>query len=249
MDDVERKKNYNCDVTYGTNNEFGFDYLRDNMKYNIEEMVQRDHFYCIVDEVDSILIDEARTPLVISGSTEDKSDQYFVCNKFVKQLNKDDYELDEKNKNVMLSEKGIDSIEKISKTYGILKNNNFYDPQNINLVHHINQALKANLLFFKDTDYIVIDNKIQLIDEFTGRVLEGRRFSDGLHQALEAKETREGLEAIRERQYSSPLNEMYYAGGGIAGIRRPWAIPPASGPMPQGGRLSSQFNRVKKLTE
>jgi len=188
MNDVERKKNYNCDVTYGTNNEFGFDYLRDNMKYNIEEMVQRDHFYCIVDEVDSILIDEARTPLVISGSTENKSDQYFVCNKFVKQLNKDDYELDEKNKNVMLSEKGIDSIEKISKTYGILKNNNFYDPQNINLVHHINQALKANLLFFKDTDYIVRDNKIQLIDEFTGRVLEGRRFSDGLHQALEAKE-------------------------------------------------------------
>jgi len=188
MDDVERKKNYNCDVTYGTNNEFGFDYLRDNMKYNIEEMVQRDHFYCIVDEVDSILIDEARTPLVISGSTENKSDQYFVCNRFVKQLNKDDYELDEKNKNVMLSEKGIDSIEKMSKTYGILKNNNFYDPQNINLVHHTNQALKANLLFFKDTDYIVRDNRIQLIDEFTGRVLEGRRFSDGLHQALEAKE-------------------------------------------------------------
>ena len=188
MDDLIRKKNYTCDVTYGTNNEFGFDYLRDNMKYNIEEMVQRDHFFCIVDEVDSILIDEARTPLVISGSTEDKSDQYYVCNKFIKDLGKDDYELDEKNKNVMLSEKGIDRIEKISKTYGILKNNNFYDPQNINLVHHINQALKANLLFFKDTDYIIRDNKVQLIDEFTGRVLEGRRFSDGLHQALEAKE-------------------------------------------------------------
>ena len=188
MTDIERKENYDCDVTYGTNNEFGFDYLRDNMKYNIDEMVQREHFFCIVDEVDSILIDEARTPLVISGSTEDKSDQYFLCNKFIKQLIKEDYELDEKNKNVMLSEKGIDKIEKISKTYGILKNNNFYDPENINLVHHINQALKANLLFFKDTDYIVIDNKIQLIDEFTGRVLEGRRFSDGLHQALEAKE-------------------------------------------------------------
>ena len=188
MSDQERKKNYNCDVTYGTNNEFGFDYLRDNMKYNVEEMVQREHFFCIVDEVDSILIDEARTPLVISGSTEDKSDQYFVSNKFVKQLNKEDYELDEKNKNVMLSEKGIDKIEKLSQTYGILKNNNFYDPQNINLVHHINQALKANLLFSKDIDYIVIDNKVQLIDEFTGRVLEGRRFSDGLHQAIEAKE-------------------------------------------------------------
>jgi len=188
MEDNERKKNYNCDVTYGTNNEFGFDYLRDNMKYNIEEMVQRDHFYCIVDEVDSILIDEARTPLVISGSTEDKSDQYFICNKFIKHLDKNHYELDEKNKNVMLSEKGIDKIENLSKTYGILKNNNFYDPQNINLVHHINQALKANLLFSKDTDYIIRDDKVQLIDEFTGRVLEGRRFSDGLHQALEAKE-------------------------------------------------------------
>ena len=188
MDDVTRKKNYNCDVTYGTNNEFGFDYLRDNMKYSIDQMVQRNHFFCIVDEVDSILIDEARTPLVISGTTEDKSDQYFVSNKFVKQLGKADYELDEKDKNVMLSEQGIDKIEKLSQTYGVLKNNNFYDPKNINLVHHINQALKANLLFSKDTDYIVRDNKVQIIDEFTGRVLEGRRFSDGLHQAIEAKE-------------------------------------------------------------
>jgi len=217
MDDVERKKNYNCDVTYGTNNEFGFDYLRDNMKYNIEEMVQRDHFYCIVDEVDSILIDEARTPLVISGSTEDKSDQYFVCNKFVKQLNKDDYELDEKNKNVMLSEKGIDSIEKISKTYGILKNNNFYDPQNINLVHHINQALKANLLFFQDTDYIVRDNKIQLIDEFTGRVLEGRRFSDGLHQALEAKEKVE-IQSENQTLASITYQNYFRLYGKLAGM-------------------------------
>ena len=188
LDDPERKKNYNCDVTYGTNNEFGFDYLRDNMKYDIKEMVQRDHFFCIVDEVDSILIDEARTPLVISGSMEDKSDQYFTSNKFIKELSKEDYELDEKNKNVMLSEKGIDKIEKLSQTYGILKNNNFYDPQNINLVHHINQALKANLLFLRDTDYLVRDNKVELIDEFTGRVLEGRRLSDGLHQAIEAKE-------------------------------------------------------------
>ena len=188
MDDITRKKNYNCNVTYGTNNEFGFDYLRDNMKYDIDQMVQRDHFFCIVDEVDSILIDEARTPLIISGATEDKSDQYFVSNKFTKQLEKYDYELDEKNKNVMLSEKGIDKIEQLSQTYGILKNNNFYDPQNINLVHHINQALRANLLFSQDIDYIVRDNKVQIIDEFTGRVLEGRRFSDGLHQALEAKE-------------------------------------------------------------
>jgi len=188
LDDTFRKKHYACDVTYGTNNEFGFDYLRDNMKYDINEMVQRDHFYCIVDEVDSILIDEARTPLVISGQTEDKSDQYFVCDGFVKTLKNSDYELDEKDKNVILSEKGIDKIEQQSQTFGILKNNNFYDPQNINLVHHINQALRANLLFAKDTDYIVQDNKVQIIDEFTGRVLEGRRFSDGLHQALEAKE-------------------------------------------------------------
>ena len=188
MDDSDRKKNYACDVTYGTNSEMTFDYLRDNLKYNIKEMVQRDHHYGIIDECDSVLVDEARTPCVISGPTEDKSDQYFTSNRFVKQLNKEDYELDEKDKNVMLSEKGIDKIEKLSQTYGILKNNNFYDPQNISLVHHINQALKANLLFSKDKDYIVRDNKVQLIDEFTGRILEGRRFSDGLHQAIEAKE-------------------------------------------------------------
>jgi len=207
MEDAARKKNYDCDVTYGTNNEFGFDYLRDNMKYSIDEMVQRDHFFCIVDEVDSILIDEARTPLVISGSTEDKSDQYFVCNKFVKELDKNDYELDEKNKNVLLSETGIDKIEKLSQTFGILKNNNFYDPQNINLVHHINQALRANLLFSKDTDYIIRDNKIQLIDEFTGRVLEGRRFSDGLHQALEAKES---VEIQSENQTLASITYQNY---------------------------------------
>jgi len=207
MTDQIRKKNYNCDITYGTNNEFGFDYLRDNMKYNINEMVQRNHFFCIVDEVDSILIDEARTPLVISGETEDKSDQYFVSNKFIKQLGKDDYELDEQNKNVMLSENGIDKIEKLSKTYGLLKNNNFYDPQNINLVHHVNQALRANLLFFKDTDYIVRDNKVQIIDEFTGRVLDGRRFSDGLHQALEAKEN---VEIQSENQTLASITYQNY---------------------------------------
>ena len=207
MGDVERKKNYECDVTYGTNSEFGFDYLRDNMKYSIQEMVQKNHYFCIVDEVDSILIDEARTPLVISGATEDKSDQYFVSNKFIKKLDKNDYELDEKNKNVMLSEKGIDKIEKLSQTYGILKNNNFYDPQNINLVHHINQALKANLLFSKNTDYIVSDNKVQIIDEFTGRVLEGRRFSDGLHQALEAKEN---VEIQSENQTLASITYQNY---------------------------------------
>ena len=207
MDDINRKKNYNCDITYATNHELGFDLLRDQLKYSIEEMVQREHYYCIVDEVDSILIDEARTPLVLSGHLEDKSDQYFVCNKFVKQLNKSDYEIDEKNKMVMLSEKGIDKIEKLSQTYGILKNNNFYSPENINLVHHINQALKANLLFFKDTDYIVKDNKIQLIDETTGRILSGRRYSEGLGQAIEAKEN---VEIQSENQTLASITYQNY---------------------------------------
>ena len=207
MDDINRKKNYNCDITYATNSELGFDLLRDQLKYSIEEMVQREHYYCIVDEVDSILIDEARTPLVLSGHLEDKSDQYFVCNKFVKQLNKFDYEIDEKNKMVMLSEKGIDKIEKLSQTYGILKNNNFYSPENINLVHHINQALKANLLFARDTDYIVKDNKIEIIDETTGRVLSGRRYAEGLGQAIEAKEN---VEIQSENQTLASITYQNY---------------------------------------
>ena len=188
LNDEERKKNYSCDITYGTNNEFGFDYLRDNMKYDLIDMVQRDPFYCIVDEVDSILIDESRTPLIISGRMEDKSNFYSLSNEFIQKLQKIDYEIDEKNKNAILTDKGIDKIEKLAIQRGILKNNNFYDPNNLNLVHHINQALKANLLFKKDTDYILRESKVQIIDEFTGRVLEGRRFSDGLHQAIEAKE-------------------------------------------------------------
>ena len=188
LDDIQRKKNYGYDITYATNNELGFDYLRDNMKYELEEMVQRDHNYCIVDEVDSILIDESRTPLIISGRLEDKTNLYSTSNEFIKHLQKNDYELDEKNKNVILTDKGIDKIEKLSIQKGVLKNKNFYDPENLSLVHHVNQALKANLLFKKDTDYIVRDGKVQIIDEFTGRVLGGRRFSDGLHQALEAKE-------------------------------------------------------------
>ena len=185
---MERKKNYNCDITYGTNNELGFDYLRDNMKHSLDEMVQRQHNFCIVDEVDSILIDESRTPLIISGAVEDKSDKYFVSDKITKLFQKEDYNLDEKNKSAILTDIGIDKIEKYFKSIGVLKNNNFYDPENISLVHHVNQALKANFLFSKDTDYIVRDGKVEIIDEFTGRVLEGRRFSEGLHQALEAKE-------------------------------------------------------------
>ena len=188
LDDKERKQNYNLDITYATNNELGFDYLRDNMKYSFSEMVQKSRDFCIVDEVDSILIDESRTPLIISGGIEDRSDQYFLANKFINVLEKKDFELDEKNKNAILTDVGIDKIEKMSEQSGILKNNNFYDPQNLDLVHHINQALKANFLFQKDKDYIVRDGNVQIIDEFTGRALEGRRFSDGLHQAIEAKE-------------------------------------------------------------
>ena len=188
IDDIERKKNYKNDITYATNNELGFDYLRDNMKYELEEMVQRSHNFCIVDEVDSILIDESRTPLIISGKLEDKTTLYLTSNEFIKHLQKNDFELDEKNKNAILTDLGIDKIEKLAMQKKLLKNNNFYDPANLDLVHHVNQALKANLLFKKDTDYIVRDNKVQIIDEFTGRVLDGRRFSDGLHQAIEAKE-------------------------------------------------------------
>ena len=188
LDDIDRKKNYGCDITYATNNELGFDYLRDNMKYELEEMVQRNHNFCIVDEVDSILIDESRTPLIISGKLEDKTTLYATSNEFISRLQKNDFELDEKNKNAILTDQGIDKIEKLATQKKILKNNNFYDPANLDLVHHVNQALKANLLFKKDTDYIVRNQKVQIIDEFTGRVLSGRRFSDGLHQAIEAKE-------------------------------------------------------------
>ncbi len=207
LDDGGRKKNYNCDITYATNNELGFDYLRDNMKYDLSEMVQREHNYCIVDEVDSILIDESRTPLIISGRSEDKSNFYLLANNFINKLQKIDYEIDEKNKNAILTDVGIDKIEKLAARDGILKNNNFYDPQNLNLVHHINQALKANFLFNKDVDYILRENKVQIIDEFTGRVLDGRRFSDGLHQAIEAKEK---VEIQEENQTLASITYQNY---------------------------------------
>jgi preprotein translocase subunit SecA len=207
LDDADRKKNYNCDITYATNNELGFDYLRDNMKYDLSEMVQREHNYCIVDEVDSILIDESRTPLIISGRSEDKSNFYLIANKFINKLQKTDYEIDEKNKNTILTDVGIDKIEKLSVLEGVLKNNNFYDPQNLDLVHHINQALKANFLFNKDVDYILRENKVQIIDEFTGRVLGGRRFSDGLHQAIEAKEN---VEIQEENQTLASITYQNY---------------------------------------
>ena len=188
QNDFERKKNYNCDITYATNSELGFDYLRDNMKYSEEEMVQRNHFFSIVDEIDSCLIDEARTPLIISGAAEDKTSQYMAIDKLIKNLNKNDYEIDEKDKNILLTDNGINNVEKIFSNAGILKNNNFYDPENLSLVHHVNQALRANHLFEKGKDYIIQNNSLKIIDELTGRILEGRRFGDGLHQALEAKE-------------------------------------------------------------
>ena len=187
-DDYERKQSYNCDITYATNSELGFDYLRDNMKYSMDQIVQRQHDFCIVDEIDSCLIDEARTPLIISGTVEDKTDQYLAIDKLVKQLSKTDYEIDEKDKNILLTNKGIDNVERIFSSAGVLKNNNFYDPENLGLIHHVNQALRANHLFEKGKDYIVKDGILKIIDELTGRILEGRRYGDGLHQALEAKE-------------------------------------------------------------
>ena len=207
LNDFERKKNYNYDITYATNNELGFDYLRDNMKYEISDMVQKNRNFCIIDEVDSILIDESRTPLIISGGIEDKSDKYFLANKFIKSLQKKDFELDEKNKNAILTDVGIDNIERMSRNSGILKNNNFYDPENLSLVHHINQALKANFLFQKDKDYIVKEGSVQIIDEFTGRVLEGRRFADGLHQAIEAKEN---VDIQKENQTLASITYQNY---------------------------------------
>jgi len=186
--DQERRGNYSKDITYATNSELGFDYLRDNMKFAKKDMVQRKHHYAIVDEIDSCLIDEARTPLIISGAAEDKTSQYIAIDKLVKNLNYNDFEIDEKDKNILLTNKGIDSIEKIFSNAEILKNNNFYDPENLHLVHHVNQALRANHLFQNGRDYIVKDDQIIIIDEQTGRQLPGRRYGDGLHQSLEAKE-------------------------------------------------------------
>ena len=188
QDDEERLKNYKCDITYATNSELGFDYLRDNMKLSLSQIVQKNRNYAIVDEIDSCLIDEARTPLVISGQSEDISKQYRSINKFVKNLKSSDYEIDEKDRTIMLTNNGIDNIESILSNIGILKNNNFYDPANLHIVHHVNQALKANFIFKRDKDYVLVDNKIKIVDELSGRILEGRRYGDGLHQAIEAKE-------------------------------------------------------------
>ncbi len=188
VDDEERRAAYAADITYGTNNEFGFDYLRDNMKFEKSAMVQRGFNFAIVDEVDSILIDEARTPLIISGPAEDSSDLYLAIDALIPNLQENDYEIDEKAKTVGFSEDGTENIEHVLEAAGLLKGSNLYDVENVTIVHHLNQALRAHKLFEKDKDYIVKDDKVIIIDEFTGRMMEGRRFSEGLHQALEARE-------------------------------------------------------------
>jgi preprotein translocase subunit SecA len=188
LDDEQRKQAYACDVTYGTNNELGFDYLRDNMKYRLEDMVQRGHVYAIVDEVDSILIDEARTPLIISGPLDDRSEFYNTIDAYIPRLDKSDYEVDEKQRTVAMTEAGMEKMEQMLKEAGVLKSDSLYDVENVSTVHHVNQALRAHKLFQRDKDYIVRNGEVVIIDEFTGRMMPGRRYSESLHQALEAKE-------------------------------------------------------------
>jgi len=207
LTDAERKAAYAADVTYGTNNEFGFDYLRDNMKFRLEDMVQRDFNFAIVDEVDSILIDEARTPLIISGPAEDSSATYTAMNAVIPKLVPEDYEKDEKQRTVAFTEAGQEHLEELLREAGMLEEGGLYDIANISLVHHANQALRAHHLFAKDTDYIVKDDKVVIIDEFTGRAMEGRRYSEGLHQALEAKE---GVTIQNENQTLASITFQNY---------------------------------------
>ena len=208
MDDDERRQAYNCDITYGTNNEFGFDYLRDNMKMEKSTMVQRSHAFAIVDEVDSILIDEARTPLIISGPVEDKSDLYETIDRFIPSIDAADYEIDEKQRIVTFTEVGNEKLEEQLKAAGLLKGDSLYDVENVMVVHHVNNALKAHKLFMRDKDYIVRNDEIVIIDEFTGRMMPGRRYSDGQHQALEAKE---GVRIQPEnRTYASITFQNYF---------------------------------------
>ncbi len=188
LDDDQRRAAYAADITYGTNNEFGFDYLRDNMKYELGQMVQRGHYFAIVDEVDSILVDEARTPLIISGPSEDKSDLYNQIDRLIPSLGKQHYELDEKQRTVSLNEAGNEYIEELLEKAGLLSEGSLYDAANVTIVHHVQQALKAHMLFQRDKDYIVRNDEVVIIDEFTGRMMQGRRYSEGLHQAIEAKE-------------------------------------------------------------
>ncbi|MEH3120994.1 MAG: preprotein translocase subunit SecA [Sphingomonas phyllosphaerae] len=207
LSDEERRNAYAADITYGTNNEFGFDYLRDNMKYERSQMVQRPFAMAIVDEVDSVLIDEARTPLIISGPTDDKSELYIGVDAIVKQLAEEDYEKDEKQKSIVLTEDGTERAERMLEAAGLLQGANLYDFENTQVVHHLNQALRANAMFKRDTDYIVKDGKVVIIDEFTGRMMDGRRWSDGLHQAVEAKE---GVQIEPENQTMASITFQNY---------------------------------------
>ncbi|MFZ3234015.1 MAG: preprotein translocase subunit SecA, partial [Stellaceae bacterium] len=207
LDDNQRREAYAADVTYGTNNELGFDYLRDNMKFRLEDMAHRPFHYAIVDEVDSILIDEARTPLIISGPTEDNSELYIQVDKLIPALDPDDYEKDEKQRTVALTESGVEKIEATLRSTALMTAGSLYDIHNVGLVHHVNQALRAHKLFARDTDYIVKDDKIIIIDEFTGRMMEGRRYSEGLHQALEA---REGVTVQNENQTLASITFQNY---------------------------------------
>ena len=207
VEDGGRKAAYACDVTYGTNNEFGFDYLRDNMKSSIDHMVQRDHYFAIVDEVDSILIDEARTPLIISGPLEDKSDLYNKIDTYIPDLEDSDFDLDEKTRAASFTEDGTEKLETTLKEAGLLTGDSLYDVDNVTIVHHLNQALKAHKLFQRDRDYIVRNDEVVIIDEFTGRMMPGRRFSEGLHQALEAKE---GVSVQPENQTLASITFQNY---------------------------------------
>ena len=202
LDDPERREAYHFDITYGTNNEFGFDYLRDNMKFTLDDYVQREFNYAIVDEVDSILIDEARTPLIISGPSEESTDKYYKINQIIPSLKKDhDYTIEEKSRTVVLTEEGVSHVEKL------LNVQNLYEPRNIEIVHHVNQALRAHTIFRRDVDYLVKDGQVVIVDEFTGRVMPGRRYSDGLHQALEAKED---VKIERENQTLASITFQNY---------------------------------------
>ena len=207
LSEQQRRDAYAADITYGTNNEFGFDYLRDNMKHDRAQMVQRPFNFAIVDEVDSILIDEARTPLIISGPTDDKSDLYIAVNEIVQNITEDDYEKDEKSKSISLTEEGTEKAERLLEDAGLLEGSNLYDFENTQVVHHLNQALTANVMRKKDTDYIVKDNKVVIIDEFTGRMMDGRRWSNGLHQAVEAKE---GVKIEPENQTMASITFQNY---------------------------------------
>src|ERR1700689_744305 len=202
LDAEERKAHYPCDITYGTNNEYGFDYLRDNMKFNIDDCVQRGHHFAIVDEVDSILVDEARTPLIISGPAEESTDKYYRIDKIIPKLILDiDYTLDEKHRTSTLTEEGVSKCERL------LNLGNLYDPANMDVIHHVYQALRAHALFQKDVDYVIKDDQMVIVDEFTGRQMPGRRWSDGLHQAVEAKE---GVKIERENQTLATITFQNY---------------------------------------